>query len=101
MGLDRLLEGESRYHRGVTQGLQFHMAPVLTAFEFHHNQLFVSVEAEEVDPTFGILPLSEFLIDHVNIAVYNVYRFAQQSLQVVALADSKFFEGGALKLTYA
>ena len=80
MNRRRLLEGHRRNHRGVTQGLQFHVPSVSRALELDHDKVCLPVNGEQVDAAAAVFPFAELLGDDVKILVYYLDLGAQQSL---------------------
>lgn len=61
MRIDRVLKLHRGDHRRVAKGLQFHVATGLCALEFNDDQVGAGVNAEQIDPTLGVLPVAELL----------------------------------------
>src|SRR5690606_34563955 len=56
---DKFFEGEGGDHRGVADGLQFHVATVLSALQLNDHQVGALVDTQQVDAPAAVLPISE------------------------------------------
>lgn len=62
-----LFECQGRDHRSIADRLELHVSTILRALQFDHDEIRALVDAEEVDPTSAVLPVSKLLGDHQRV----------------------------------
>ena len=61
------LKGHRRYHAGVADRLEVHVATIASALEFNHDEVRLAVDGEKIDASAAVLPISKFLGKHVEV----------------------------------
>lgn len=73
MNRDGLLKAHCRYHAGVADGLQFHVAAVIGSLEFNDNQICLWINCEQIDTTPAVIPVAKFLRQHIEFITQHIY----------------------------
>lgn len=65
------------------------MPAVVSAFQFDHDQIGISVDRQQVDPAPTVVPVGKLLGNHQGVGSDDLDLVTKQALQVAALFNAK------------
>jgi hypothetical protein len=74
-----------------------HVPTVFRTLQLDDDEVGVSVDAEEIDASFRVLPVTELLADDHDVGRDNVHTLAQEPLPIAAFAQTVIREGRLLE----
>jgi hypothetical protein len=85
MRIDGIRESHLADHRGISDGLQLHMAAVFCTLQLYYNQMRLLIQAQEVNAPRGVFPIGELFCEDKCIWRNDTDVCAKYALEILPL----------------